>query len=111
MQKLSVLLLSSLLLINITGCSTTEVVYNSPYCYTDEIVLKDGDSTISSKTILQCTDRPGQQALVQRAGIDAGCREFWYDEKRNGRFVKQRGVACEKFNGSLEIVNIDGNIR
>lgn len=93
------------------GCSTQQHNYTGQYCYTDQVIVKDGENTVSSQTVLQCTDRPGQQALIQRAGIDASCREFWYDEKRNGRFVKQRGVACEKFDGSLEIVNIDGNVK
>jgi hypothetical protein len=95
----------------LAGCSTPQYDYTGQYCYTDQVIVKDGENTVSSQTVLQCTDRPGQQALIQRAGIDAGCREFWYDERRYGRFVKQRGVACEKFDGSLEIVNIDGNVK
>ena len=95
--------------VSLAGCANNDVVYNPQYCYTDQIIVKDGEEKVSSQTILQCTDRPGQQALVQRAGIDAACREFWYDERRNGTLVKTRGVACEKFDGSLEIINVDGN--
>jgi len=103
------LLLTSLLVIG--GCSTTEYNYSAPYCYTDEIIVVSDDDTVNSQTILQCSDRPGQKAMMQRAGIDADCKEFFYNEKRNGSIIRQRGVACEKFDGSLEIVNIDGNTK
>jgi hypothetical protein len=95
----------------LAGCSTQSYNYTGQYCYTDQLIVKDGDESVSSKTIMQCTDRPGQQAMIQRAGIDASCREFWYDETRFGKLTKQRGVACEKFNGTLEILNVDGNVR
>ena len=108
MLRLS-LLITSILIIG--GCSSTQYNYTSPYCYTDETVVMNNDTTVSSETVLQCTDRPGQQTAIQRAGIDAGCEEFWYSEKRNGSIIRQRGVICEKFDGSFEIVNINGNNR
>ena len=95
----------------LAGCSNTpQYNYTSQYCYTDETITKHND-IVDSKTVLECTDRPGQQTAIQRAGIDAGCREFWYPEIRHGSRVMVRGVACEKLNGSLEIVNINGNVR
>ena len=92
------------------GCSSTPDYYDykAPYCYTDEIVqLKDGDK-VSGTATHSCTDRPGQQVAMQRAGIDAGCKEFWYNEFRNGKIIPTRGVYCEKLDGSTEIVNING---
>jgi hypothetical protein len=97
--------------IALTGCSATqEYNYQAQYCYTDQTITRQGEN-VDSKTVLECTDRPGQQTAIQRAGIDAGCREFWYPEMRHGSRVMVRGVACEKLNGSLEIVNINGNVR
>ena len=92
------------------GCSSTPDYYDykAPYCYTDEIVqLKDGDK-VSGTATHSCTDRPGQQVAMQRAGIDAGCKEFWYNEFRNGKIIPTRGVYCEKLDGSTEIVIING---
>ena len=92
------------------GCSSTPDYYDykAPYCYTDEIVqLKDGDK-VSGTATHSCTDRSGQQVAMQRAGIDAGCKEFWYNEFRNGKIIPTRGVYCEKLDGSTEIVNING---
>jgi hypothetical protein len=99
------------LAIALAGCSTAPTYnYTSQYCYTDQIILKKGDN-VESATALECTDRPARKTEIFRAGIDKNCREFWYDEVRYGRHVQQRGVACEKFDGSLEIVNINGNVR
>tara|TARA_E500000178_G_scaffold284638_1_gene285951 strand:+ start:2292 stop:2492 length:201 start_codon:yes stop_codon:yes gene_type:complete len=63
---------------------------------------------VSGTATHSCTDRPGQQVAMQRAGIDAGCKEFWYNEFRNGKIIPTRGVYCEKLDGSTEIVNING---
>ena len=71
---------------------------------------KNGE-TANSETTLQCTDRPGQQTQIQRAGIDKGCEEFVYTEIRNGQAVPVRGVRCEKLDGSWEILNINGYVR
>ena len=36
------------------------------------------------------------------------CREFFFTETRNGRAYNQRGVRCEKLDGSWEILNVNG---
>lgn len=104
-------LTSSLLTIGLMGCASNQVSNQGPYCYTDQTIVKDNDTTVNSRTVLECTDRPGQQTAIQRAGIDASCKEFWYEEIRWGKRTPVRGVMCEKLNGTYEIVNIDGNTR
>jgi hypothetical protein len=100
------LLISSILL---TGCATNDVVYTPQYCYTDQTIVKENNSTVSSQTVLECTDRPGQQTLIQRAGVDSRCEEFFYPEVRRGKTFNVRGVRCEKFDGTWEIIDINGN--
>lgn len=92
------------------GCSSTQYNYQSQYCYTDERIVQNGN-TIDKSTVLECTDRPSRQTEIQRAGIDPACREFWYPEIRYGKRVMSRGVVCEKYDGTSEIINIDGNVR
>ena len=96
----------------LAGCSSQPSYnYTSQYCYTDQMIVKKNNSNVGSVTALECTDRPSRKAEIFRAGIDKNCREFWYDEYRWGKLVPVRGVACEKFDGTLEIVNINGNVR
>ena len=98
-----------LIVVCLAGCSSNKVMQNAQYCYTDQTIRKK-DGVVSSDTTLQCTDRPGQQMSIQRAGIDKSCKEFWYDEYRNGIRYQQRGVRCEKLDGSWEILNINGTV-
>ena len=97
----------------LSACASKQVhLASAPYCYTDEThVVQAGEETIvNSETILECTDRPGAQAAIQRAGIDVGCEEFWYTETRNGSRFPVRGVRCEKLDGSWEILDINGYV-
>lgn len=101
-------LIAVIFAVTLAGCSGKQVTYNAPYCYTDQTIKKHNE-VVSSDTTLQCTDRPGQQMSIQRGGIDKSCEEFYYTEYRNGQRYNQRGVRCEKLDGSWEILNIDGN--
>jgi hypothetical protein len=103
-----VLLLGAL---SLAGCASKSAPYQSQYCYTDQTIVKQGDSVVSSATVLECTDRPGQQTAIQRAGIDSKCEEFWYPERRWNTTVNVRGVRCEKLNGTWEVLNINGTVR
>jgi len=98
-------------LVLLTACSSSKVDYKPPYCYTDQTINTKNGETVNSETTLQCTDRPGQQTQIQRAGIDKGCEEFWYTEIRNGQAVPVRGVRCERLDGSWEILNVNGFVR
>lgn len=110
MQKLSLLLISSFVIL--TGCaSNTHYDYTPQYCYTNETITTENGDTVNSKTVVECTDRPGQQIQIARAGIDKGCKEFWYTEIRHGKRVNTRGVQCEKPDGTWEILNINGTVR
>lgn len=103
------LLLVGVLLV--AGCSSKNYDYTQgQYCYTDQQIVKQNE-VVNSTTVLECTDRPSRQSEIQRAGIDSGCKEFWYPEFRNGIRIMTRGVVCEKLNGSYEIIDIDGTTR
>ena len=104
-------LLLALIVISSAGCSTPNYNYEAPYCYTDQTIELDQGTTVNSNTVLECTDRPGQQTSIARAGIDVGCEEFWYTESQWGKLKDVRGVRCEKLDGSWEILNINGTVR
>lgn len=100
------------LMVIVTGCATgPEYNYQAQYCYTDQTIVQQDGTTVSSETTLECTDRPGQQMEIARAGIDKGCKEFWYTEIRYGKPIKTRGVQCEKPDGTWEILNLYGTVR
>lgn len=89
-------------LIVFTGCSATKVADNpnrQQYCYADK-TIKTIDGTVSSESIVECTDRPANNWQLQ-LGISDDCREHYYTDS-NG--TKRRGYVCQKFDGSWEIV-------
>jgi hypothetical protein len=97
--------------IALIGCASNKVSYAPQYCYTDQTIVTQNGTTVNSATVLQCTDRPGQQTAIQRAGIDAKCEEFWYPEHRWNKTINVRGVRCEKLDGTWEVLNINGTVR
>lgn len=110
MHKLLLLLISSF--VALSGCASNKNYnYTPAYCYTNETITMNDGTTINSNIVIECTDRPGQQMQIARAGIDKGCKEFWYTEIRHNKLVKTRGVQCEKPDGTWEILNINGTVR
>jgi len=103
----------ALALIVLSGCASqpqTMTEQGYPYCYSDEKhVTKNGQT--DSTQVVQCTDRPGKQAELLRAGVDNSCEEYWYYEFRYNTRYPVRGVRCEKLDGSWEILNLNGTVR
>lgn len=92
------------ILILMSGCASSPQGSAKPYCYTAQEIRTKNGSTVSSETLLQCTDDPIEKVTIKRAGIAKNCGEYTYYVTLNGKSVQQRGLACEKFNGSWEIV-------
>jgi hypothetical protein len=90
-----VLLLSVILM---SACSSTGQVATKShipqYCQTDETIqIKDG-KTVSSNTIVQCSDNVVKKMLPPKMGLAESCREHWYEVNINGQMVERKGYAC-----------------
>ncbi len=105
------LLLGGVLLVGACSSTQTTSYYTPQYCYTNSTTVLQNETVSSSETLVQCTDRPGQQMEIARAGIDKGCEEFWFVETRWNKPVNVKGVRCEKLDGTWEILNINGTVR
>ena len=97
-------LIAILLSLAVVGCSSAPVGPAKPYCYTAQEIRTKNGTTVSSETVLQCTDDPVEKVTIKRAGVAKNCGEYTYYVTLNGKSVQQRGLACEKFNGSWEII-------
>ena len=96
----------------LAGCSSTqEVTYQQPqqYCYTDQTIINN-DGDVSSKTVLNCTDRPKVHHLNRDIGIAGMCRSYEKPVNRaNGDTLVIRGVLCrDKISGAW--VPVDPNL-
>lgn len=93
-----------ILAVAISGCSSSPKVTTAPYCYTNQdISVKDGER-VSSTTRLQCSDNPVERIAIRNYGIAPECGEYKYNMTIQGRLVERRGYACQKLDGTFEIV-------
>lgn len=98
-------LISTMMLgIALTGCASKPVGPAKPYCYTAQEIRTKNKETVSSETLLKCTDDPVDQITIKRAGVASNCGLYKYTVTLNGRPVEQQGLACEKFDGNWEII-------
>jgi surface antigen len=94
------------LLIALSGCSTTSSPTGSArqYCYTKQEIRTKDKEQVSSETLVKCSDDHVDRITIKKAGIAQNCSDYTYYVTLNGRSVEQRGLACEKFNGTWEII-------
>jgi ribosomal protein L33 len=91
-------------IIALTGCSSAPKGPAKPYCYTAQEIRTKNKETVSSETLLRCTDDPIEKVTIKRAGVATNCGLYNYTVTLNGRPTQQRGLACEKFDGTWEII-------
>lgn len=98
------LLLPILLVI---GCSTgPKYQAEKPqYCYTKQVIVKDHNDTVASRTVVECNDNQIERLFQVQSGMAPNCGEFTYWMQIGGRNVQRKGVSCQKPDGSWEIVN------
>jgi uncharacterized protein YceK len=91
----------------LSGCSSSpKVAANKPqYCYTSQTIKTQNGDTVNSETTLECTDDQIKRLAVKRMGMSPNCGEFTYRMMIGGNYVQQKGVSCQKLDGSWEIVN------
>lgn len=94
-----------LLSIFIAGCSSTpKPVVDTAACYINQdIRVKDGER-VSSSTRVQCSDNPVDRLAMRNYGISPHCGEYKYYMTLQGKVVERRGYACQKMDGTYEVV-------
>jgi hypothetical protein len=74
------------------------------YCYTSQEIRTKNKEQVSSETLVKCSDDHVDRITIKKAGVAKNCGDYTYYVTLNGRSVEQRGLACEKFNGTWEII-------
>lgn len=94
-----------ILLLALSGCSTTAPTGSArQYCYTSQEIRTKNKEQVSSETLVKCSDDHVERITIKKAGVAKNCGDYTYYVTLNGRSVEQRGLACEKFNGTWEII-------
>lgn len=86
------------------GCSSAPKTQTAQYCYTNqEIDVSDGN-TVSSRTKVRCSDDGVERITIRNMGIAPQCGEYKYLMTIKGRVQERRGYACQKMDGTYEIM-------
>ncbi len=108
----NVLVLSSILLISLGGCTSTPDLGQdtAQYCYTDEkIKLDKHNKVVGSETVVECSDKPKVRHFVKDAGIAQKCRPYQTVVNIRGTQKNVQGFLCQFPNGEWQAV--DGRYR
>ena len=98
------------LLMALSGCSSSpKRAASEQFCDLKTITNVQRDTTgrvigQTTKETMVCSDNRIERMAIKQAGIAKNCGEYSYYVTLKGRSVEQRGLACEKFNGTWEIV-------
>lgn len=91
----------------LAACSSTMQVSDNAgqYCYTDEKIVRSSGDTVSSQTVIQCSDRPKVNHVTRSAGVAEECRTYTTVIARNGVRKNVKGFLCRFPGGVWEPVN------
>ena len=88
----------------LAGCSSAPKQQLAQYCYTNqEIDLQDGN-TVSSRTKVRCSDNDVERITIRNLGVAPQCGEYKYLMNIKGHVQERRGYACQKMDGTYEIM-------
>ena len=91
-------------IIVLTGCSSASkqlAVNEVPYCHTSSTTVLSDNTTSSSETVVECTDKPNPKAQWQANTMD-GKRCGWARQSftLGGKLVTSYTMACQLQDGS-----------
>lgn len=97
--------LLGLIVLGLTYPTVTFADISNP-CYVEKTITKTkdefGDEIVSEESKTVCSDKHAH--FLQDAGIAKSCEEFEYYVNLRNTPVARRGYACQKFDGTWEIV-------
>jgi len=95
-----------LAVLSLVGCSSAPPKQHKQYCHTSQEIRKQGKDTVSSETVVRCNDDPIEQIGIKKMGVAKQCFESPYRHQLpSGRIIEGRGYACQKYDGTWEVID------
>ena len=105
MIKISLLLIVSVAVAG-GGCSSKPIKSAKQYCHTSQEIRVQDKNTVSSETLIKCNDDPIEQIGIKKMGVAKQCFEQPYRHQLpSGRIIEGRGYACQKYDGTWEVID------
>lgn len=98
--------LAVLVVVYLAGCASAPPNTARQFCYTSkDITVQDGEK-VKSQTQVRCNDDPIETLPTVRMGVSARCFEHPYRQQLpNGRIIEGINYACQKRDGSWEVID------
>lgn len=94
----------------LVGCSSApKVAAKKPqYCHTSQTIQLQNGERVDSQTVVECTDDQVKKMSSVKLGMSSNCGEFTYWMQIGGKNVQRKGISCQKFDGTWEVINTFG---
>ena len=95
--------------VGLGACTTyTPRAQSEQYCdlKTETVSVKKNGRVVGEETVevMKCNDNKVDRLFHAQSGIANNCGEYKYFISLNNRPVERRGYACQKYDGTWEIV-------
>jgi hypothetical protein len=101
------IVLAGLLLV---GCSSAPKVsaVKPQYCHTSQTIETQNGEKVDSRTVVECTDDQVKKMSSVKLGMSTNCGQFTYWMRIGDKDVQRKGISCQKFDGTWEVINTSG---
>jgi hypothetical protein len=91
----------------VEGCASAPPPKTArPYCHTSQEIKSRNGERVESQTTVSCNDDPIERLPNKRTGVSPRCFENPYQyELPNGRVIRGMNYACQKKDGSWDIID------
>ena len=101
---------------SLVACTTyTPRAQSEQYCdlKTETVSVKKNGRVVGEETVevMKCNDNKVDRLFHAQSGMAQNCGEYKYFISLNNRPVERRGYACQKYDGTWEVVPHPSNFR
>lgn len=91
------------------GCSSTPPIEktDAQYCFTEQVITTENE-VVSSKSVVQCSDKPRVEHFVKDIGVAKRCKHYQLQEELNGKMFYDEGIQCQGLDGRWIRVSPNG---
>lgn len=103
-------IIALVMIVSLVACGSTKPLAQSEqYCDLKSSTVSVKDSTgkvVDENTVevLKCNDNKVERLFLAQSGISKECGEYKYFMPLKNQMVERRGYACQKYDGTWEIV-------
>ena len=103
-----VAILLMIIFVSLAGCSSApkqSKLASNQYCHTKQEIVTQNKDTVSSTTLVKCSDDPVDQYVPAKLGLAKDCYETYVPMYLGGRLVQEKIYVCQKLSGVYDVID------